>query len=139
VIRFSFLQRDHQGQSRGAGGRTQHGPQRDGRRVFDVLHHSKPVPLVEADVVGRMRFEVATCPLFVRAGENRCQERAANSASLMGRVDADRRQKPMRADRIALVKPPLHLIELLDFAPKGPKKSAPGNARGMGIPAENKP
>jgi len=31
---------------------------------------------------------------------------------LMGRVDADRRQKPMRADRIALVKRALHVIEI---------------------------
>ena len=106
--------------SLGSGGPTQHGPHRNGRRVFDVFHHSKPVPLVQADVVGRMRFEVATHPLFVRAGDHRGQKRAGNSAPLMCRVDPDRRQKPVRTDRVALVKPALYVIEIDQTLKAGP-------------------
>lgn len=93
-------------------GRAQHGPHGDSRGVFDVLHHSKPVPLVEPHIAGHMRFKVARYSLLVRSGEHRCHQRTPDSAFLMGRVDADGRQKPVRADRMAGVKPPMHMIEV---------------------------
>src|SRR5580700_5477984 len=94
------------------GRRPQHGPERNAGRVLEVLHHPKPVSLVEPHVTGRVSFEITGHALFIGPCQHGGHQRAADAAPLVCRIDADRRQKPVRPFRIFLVQPPLLVIEI---------------------------
>ncbi len=77
-----------------------------------MLHNLEALSLVQADIVGRVRFKVAGQPTLVRAGQYGRHQGAADAPALVGRIDANRRQEPVRAARVPGVQSSLFVIEI---------------------------